>query len=64
MNRISKIKCIEETSKTYHKNREIEDFIKDIQTPFVFYRRDYKKYLIDIVLEVDKSKAFFFENKK
>ena len=64
MYRISKIKSIEETSKTYHKNREIEDFIKDIQTPFVFYRRDYKKYLINIVLEVDKSKAFFFENKK
>ena len=64
MYRISKIKSIEETSKTYHKNREIEDFIKDIQTPFAFYRRDYKKYLIDIVLEVDKSKAFFFENKK
>ena len=64
MYRISKIKSIEETSKTYHKNREIEDFIKDIQTPFVFYRRNYKKYLIDIILEVDKSKAFFFENKK
>ena len=62
--RLSKIKSIEDTSKTYHKNIEIEDFIKDIQTPFAIYRRDYKKYLINIVLEVDRSKAFYFENKK
>ena len=62
--RLSKIKSIEDTSKTYHKNQEIEDFIKDMQTPFSIYRRDYKKYLINVVLEVDKSKAFYFENKK
>ena len=62
--RLSKIKSIEDTSKTYHKNIEIEDFIKDIQTPFSFYRRDYKKHLINVVLEVDKSKAYYFENKK
>ena len=62
--RLSKIKSIEDTSKTYHKNIEIEDFIKDIQTPFAFYRRDYKKHLINVVLEVDKSKAYYFENKK
>jgi len=64
MYRISKIKSVEDTSKTYHKNIEIEQFIKDMQTPFSFYRRDYKKYLIDIVLEVDSSKAFFFKAKK
>ena len=64
MYRLSKIKSIEDTSKTYHKNIEIEDFIKDIQTPFSFYKRDYKKHLINVVLEVDKSKAFYFENKK
>ena len=62
--RLSKIKSIEDTSKTYHKNQEIEDFIKDMQTPFSIYRRDYKKYLINVVLEVDKSKAYYFENKK
>ena len=64
MYRLSKIKSIEDTSKTYHKNIEIEDFIKDIQTPFSFYKRDYKKHLINVVLEVDKSKAYYFENKK
>ncbi len=64
MYRISKIKSVEDTSKIFHKNIEIEDFIKDMQTPFSVYRRDYKKHLINVVLEVDKSKAFFFENKK
>jgi predicted DNA-binding transcriptional regulator YafY len=64
MYRLSKIKSVEDTSKTFHKNIEIEDFIKDMQTPFSFYKRDYKKHLIPIVLEVDKSKAFFFESKK
>ncbi|QKE28344.1 transcriptional regulator (WYL domain) [Arcobacter acticola] len=64
MYRLSKIKSIEDTSKTFHKNIEIEDFIKDMQTPFSIYRRDYKKHLITVVLEVDKSKAFYFESKK
>ncbi|MDN5128868.1 WYL domain-containing protein [Aliarcobacter butzleri] len=35
-----------------------------MQTPFSFYRRDYKKHLITVVLEVDESKGFYFENKK
>jgi predicted DNA-binding transcriptional regulator YafY len=64
MYRLSKIKSIEDTPKTFHKNIEIEDFIKDMQTPFSIYRRDYKKHLITVVLEVDKSKAFYFESKK
>lgn len=64
MYRLSKIKSIEDTPKTYHKNIEIEKFIEDIQTPFPFYKRDYKKHLITVILEVDKTKAFYFENKK
>ena len=64
MYRLSKIKSVEDTPKTFHKNQEIEDFIKDMQTPFSIYKRDYKKHLITVVLEVDKSKAFFFESKK
>jgi WD40 repeat protein len=35
-----------------------------MQTAFSIYRRDYKKYLIDIIIEVDKSKAYYFESKK
>ena len=64
MYRLSKIKSVEDTPKTFHKNIEIEDFIKDMQTPFSIYRRDYKKHLITVILEVDKSKAFYFESKK
>lgn len=64
MYRLSKIRSVEDTPKTFHKNIEIEDFIKDMQTPFSFYRRDYKKHLITVVLEVDESKGFYFENKK
>lgn len=55
--------AIEVTSKTYHKNIEIEDFIKDIQTPFPKYKRDYKKHLIEVLLEVDSQRAFYFKSK-
>ena len=61
--RVSKIKTIENTKKTFHKNYEIVDFIKDIQTPFPQYRRDYKRHLVDIKLEVDSKKAYFFRAK-
>jgi predicted DNA-binding transcriptional regulator YafY len=64
MYRISKIKTIEETAKTYHENREISEFIQDIQTPFSTYVPDYKRFLIDIQLEVDSKKAYFFKAKK
>lgn len=64
MYRISKIKTIEDTSKTYHKNYDIENFIKDIQTPFSKYTPNYKEHLVDIKLEVDSKKAFFFKSKK
>jgi predicted DNA-binding transcriptional regulator YafY len=62
--RISKIKEMTNSSKTFHKNREIEDFIKYMQTPFARYREGFRKYLIEVVLEVDASKAFYFKSKK
>lgn len=61
--RVSKIKNITDTKKTFHKNFDIDDFIKTMQTPFSIYRKDYKKYLINIVLEVDKSKSSHFKMK-
>ena len=64
MYRLSKIKSVEDTKKTFHKNIEIEDFIKDMQTPFSSYKRDYKKHMIEVVIEVDSSKAFYFKSKK
>lgn len=64
MYRVSKIKTIEETAKTYHENREISEFIQDIQTPFSTYVPFYKRFLIDVQVEVDSSKAYFFKAKK
>jgi predicted DNA-binding transcriptional regulator YafY len=63
MFRISKIKTIEDTKKTYHKNIDIENFIKDMQTPFAIYRQNYKEYLIDVILEINFKKAYFFKSK-
>lgn len=62
--RISKIRSIEMLAKTYQKDYEIEDFIKSIQTPFALYKRDFRKHLIEVKLEVDKAKAYFFKSKQ
>ena len=62
--RISNIKEVIEGSNTFYKNLEIEDFIKFMQTPFAWYQKGFRKHLIDVVLEVDKSKTFYFESKK
>jgi len=35
-----------------------------MQTPFARYQKGFRKYLIDVVLEVDKTKAYYFESKK
>lgn len=62
--RISKIKSeIKETGKRFIINPEIESFIKDIQTPFSRYSENYRTKMIDIILEVDKTKAFYFNAK-
>ena len=61
--RISKIIDLEDTNKTFHRDYEIERFISDMQTPFARYKRNYKSDLIEIILEVDSSKAFYFKNK-
>lgn len=62
--RISKIKSIKDTSKTFQKNPEISQFIKDMQTPFATYRQNYREHLIEVKLEVTKEKAYFFKAKK
>ena len=64
MFRISKIKTIEDTKKTYHINYDLEEFIKDIQTPFPLYKPHYRQHLVEVKLEVHKSKAFFFKAKQ
>lgn len=62
--RISKIKSIEDTKKTFQKNISIDDFIKSMQTPFAVYKKDFRKYLIEVKLEVNSKKAYFFDMKK
>ena len=62
--RISKIQKITDTKKTFHRNFDIEDFIKAMQTPFSRYTPHFRQHLIDVVLEVDSSKAGYFKAKK
>jgi len=62
--RISKIKTIEDLPKTYNRNLEIENFIRDIQTPFPIYKQNYKEHLITIKLEINSKKAFYFSSKQ
>ncbi|RLA84292.1 MAG: hypothetical protein DRG78_01905 [Epsilonproteobacteria bacterium] len=64
MYRISKIKTIEDISKTFHKNLDIDNFIKDIQTPFSIYQNNYKENQVEVIVEVDSKKAFFYKSKK
>lgn len=64
MLRISNIKNISVLEKTFSYNMELLDFIENIQTPFAKYEEDYKEKLIKVLIEVDKSKVLFFENKK
>ena len=63
MYRISKISTVENTKKTYQKNPMIIDFIDDMQTPFAKYSHNYKANLIEVILEVNSSKAFYFKSK-
>jgi len=63
MYRVSRIKSIEDTKKIYQKNYDIEDFIKYMQTPFALYKKEFRKHLIDVKLEVSKEKAFYFTSK-
>jgi len=62
--RISKIHSVLDTTKTFHKNFDIEEFILTIQTPFSRYTKNFKQNLVDVILEVDSAKAEFFKVKK
>lgn len=62
--RISNIKDLIDTGRTFHKNFDIDDFIERMQTPFARYTPNFKQNLMEVVLEVDQSKARFFKAKK
>lgn len=62
--RISRIKNITDTAKTFQKNHDIEEFIKHMQTPFARYHKSFREHLIDATIIVDSKKAYFFKAKK
>jgi predicted DNA-binding transcriptional regulator YafY len=62
--RISKIKKVIPKSETFHKNSQIESFIKEMQTSLARYTQDYRQNLIEVIVEVDSKKANYFKAKK
>ena len=62
--RISKIQSLSQTGKSFHQNREIASFIKDMQTPMARYSENYKTNLIEVLVEIDSSRARHFKAKK
>lgn len=61
--RIIHIKNIRETKKSFRKNPELINFIDTMETPFAKYQKDFRTFLINIVVEVDESKAIHFNFK-
>ena len=62
--RLTNIFKIKLHTNTFHVNRDIESFIKNMQTPFSKYTPEFRKHLIDVVVEVSSEKARFFKAKK
>lgn len=60
--RVIKIKSVDVLSNTFYINPSISAFIKNMQTPFAKYDKDIK--FVEIILQIDKSKAHFFKLKK
>lgn len=61
--RLTNIFKISLHTKTFHINPDIESFIKNMQTPFSKYTPEFRKHLIDVVVEVSNIKARFFKAK-
>ena len=62
--RIIKIQEVIDTSKTFHRNMEVVDFIEAMQTPFAQYTPNFKQKLIEVIVETDVLKARHFKLKK
>lgn len=61
--RLSKIISVKDSSKTFYLNPEIVNFIKEMQTPFSKFSSGYRTKLIDVVVEIDSAKSYFFKTK-
>jgi len=62
--RLSQVEGVKLSTKTFHINYDIADFIKQMQTPWSKYTPNFRTHLIDVVVEVDETKARFFKAKK
>ena len=62
--RLINIESIKLQSKTFQKNYDLIDFIDKIQTARPRYTPDFKKHLIEVIVEVAQSKAKHFKAKK
>lgn len=61
--RVIKIRTVMHTNIVFNYDRNILEFTKYIQTPFSKYSENFKETLIQVELEIDKSKAPYFEIK-
>lgn len=64
MYRVNNILEINQSRDTFCYDIDLLEFVENIQTPFAKYSEDFKEKLIRVIVEVDKSKISFFENKK
>ena len=48
---------------TFNHDYNIDDFIKNIQTPFAVFSHEWRSSLIEVQLEISPKKAFLFERK-
>jgi len=62
--RLTNIFKVKLHTKTFHINPDIESFIKNMQTPFPKYTPEFRKHLIEVIVEVPSSKARLFKAKK
>ena len=62
--RVSKIRAVNTSTNKFIYNQNMLDFLDYIQTPFSKYSDNFKNTMIKVKVEVDKSKASFFEIRK
>ena len=48
---------------TFNHDYNIDDFIKNIQTPFAVFSHEWRSSLVEVRLEISPKKAFLFERK-
>lgn len=62
--RINNIQSIQMHTKFFTPDRDLLDFIKNLQTPFASYKYPFRENQIDVKLHISKEKAKFFKMKK